>query len=203
MAIELLEQLDDPNCTTELGRFNLELNGDCFDMEGECLSRMEQDLESLLRRVRRVAHSIGAEIVLTGILPSLRKSDLDIENLTPRPRYRALNEAMKKLRGGDYEFRLKGSDEIIVKHDSVMLEACCTSFQVHYQADPENFVELYNLSQAITAPLMAASANSPMLFGRRLWMETRIPLFQQSVDTRNATASLRERSARVSFGRTG
>jgi hypothetical protein len=116
------------------------------------------------------------------------------------PRYRALNESMKKLRGADYEFRLKGADEINVRHDSVMLEACCTSFQVHYQPDPEDFVAHYNIAQAITAPLLAASANSPMLFGRRLWMETRIPLFQRSIDTRSATSSLRERSARVSFG---
>jgi CBS domain-containing protein len=120
--------------------------------------------------------------------------------MTPKPRYFALNEAMSLLRGDAYEFRLKGMDELIVKHDSVMLESCCTSFQVHYQVGAEEFPQLYNLTQAITAPLLAAATNAPLLFGRRLWRETRIPLFQQAVDTRSASHHLRERSPRVSFG---
>jgi CBS domain-containing protein len=107
---------------------------------------------------------------------------------------------MNQLRGGAYEFRLKGMDELIVKHDSVMLEACCTSFQVHYQVGAEEFATLYNLAQAVTAPVLAAATNAPLLFGRRLWKETRIPLFQQAVDTRSASHHLRERSPRVSFG---
>src|SRR5437763_1146764 len=47
---------------------------------------------------------------------------------------------------------------------------------------------------------MAISANSPLLFGRRLWAETRIALFRQSVDTRSHTHHIRETEARVSFG---
>ena len=200
IALEMLEALKDDHFTTELGRFNLELNLDSMAFKGDCLSRMEQELISRLARVREVAAGLGADVVLTGILPTIRKSDLALENITPKRRYHALNEAMTQMRGGDYEFWLKGPDELAVKHDSVMLESCCTSFQVHYQTDPEHFVNQYNIAQAITAPLLAAAVNSPMLFGRRLWFETRIPLFQQALDTRNATGSLRERSARVSFG---
>ena len=81
-----------------------------------------------------------------------------------------------------------------------MLEGCCSSFQVHFQVTPEEFANLYNTAQAITAPVLAAAANSPLLFGRRLWSETRIPLFEQSIDTRNTSYHLRERSSRVSFG---
>ena len=135
-----------------------------------------------------------------GILPTLRKSDLAMAHMTPRPRYRALNAVLTQLRGGDYEFRLKGADELSIRHDSVMLESGCTSFQVHYQVDPAEFAQCYNLAQAVTAPLLAAAANSPLLFGRRLWRETRIPLFQQSIDTRRAGHHMRERAARVSFG---
>jgi CBS domain-containing protein len=199
-AIEVLDLLDDHHFTTELGRFNLEANLDPQLFEGDCLSRMEADLADKLVAARNVVQGLGGDLLLTGILPTLRMSDLSLENLTPKPRYLALNDAMSQLRGGDYEFRLRGTDELIVKHDSVMLEACCTSFQIHYQADPEGFVQLYNAAQALTAPLLAGAVNSPMLFGRRLWLETRIPLFQQAIDTRQATASLRERSARVSFG---
>ena len=199
-AVEILRLLSDPHFTTELGLFNLEVNLDCAAFEGDCLWRMEADLESKLKQVRCVAQDMGGDIVLTGILPSIRKSDLGLENITPMRRYQALNRALKELRGGDYEFRLKGADELVVTEDSVMLEACCTSFQVHYQTDPDDFARMYNIAQAVTGPLLAAAVNSPMLFGRRLWLETRVPLFQQSLDTRSATASLRERSPRVGFG---
>ena len=114
----------------------------------------------------------GAEAALTGILPTLRKSDLTLTT-DAQPRYAALNNAMSRVRGGDYEFRLKGLDELILKHDSVMLEACCTSFQVHYQVGTGEFDSMYNLAQAITGPLLPAATNSPLLFGRRLWRETR------------------------------
>jgi CBS domain-containing protein len=200
VAMEMLEAIADPHYTTELGRFNLEINLDPLVFAGDCLSRMEHDLNALLVQGRTVARHYGADIVLTGILPTLRKSDLTLDNMTPKPRYLALSEAMNQLRGGAYEFRLKGMDELIVKHDSVMLEACCTSFQVHYQVGAEEFATLYNLAQAVTAPVLAAATNAPLLFGRRLWKETRIPLFQQAVDTRSASHHLRERSPRVSFG---
>jgi CBS domain-containing protein len=199
-AMEILAAIDDPHFTTELARFNLEINLDPLPFGGDCLRRLEGDLAGLLAKVRAVAQAHGVAAVLTGILPTLRKSDLVLGNMTPKTRYHALNDAMSRLRGGDYEFRLKGLDELNVKHDSVMLEACCTSFQVHYQVGADEFASMYNLAQAITAPLLAASTNSPILFGRRLWRETRIPLFQQAVDTRGASHHMRERSPRVSFG---
>jgi CBS domain-containing protein len=200
VSMELLDAMSDPHYTTELGRFNLEINLDPLPFADGCLSQLESDLDALLTKLRTVAHRQSTDITLTGILPTLRKSDLTLANMTPKPRYAALNEAMNQLRGDAYEFRLKGMDELIVKHDSVLLESCCTSFQVHYQVGAEEFPLLYNLAQAVTAPLLAAATNAPLLFGRRLWRETRIPLFQQAVDTRSASHHLRERSPRVSFG---
>jgi CBS domain-containing protein len=200
VGLDLLDAIEDPHFTTELGRFNLEINLDPLAFTGDCLSQLERDLATLLDRLRTAAHRQGVEVILTGILPTLRKSDLTLANMTPKPRYFALSEAMNQLRGDAYEFRLKGMDELIVKHDSVMLESCCTSFQVHYQVGAEEFPLLYNLAQAVTAPVLAAATNAPLLFGRRLWRETRIPLFQQAVDTRSASHHLRERSPRVSFG---
>jgi CBS domain-containing protein/gamma-glutamylcysteine synthetase len=201
-ALEVLERLDDPHVTTELARFNLEINLDPIGFGGDCLSEMEAELDRLLGKVRQAARECGAEVVLTGILPTVRKSDLGRENLTPRPRYRMLDQALRKLRGGNgtIEFRIKGAEEVVVQDDSIMLEGCCTSFQVHFQVGYEEFSRMYNLAQLATAPVLAAAANSPLLFGRRLWRETRIPLFQQAVDTRQASFHLRERSPRVSFG---
>jgi CBS domain-containing protein len=199
-GLPILERGQEPHWTTELGQFNLEINLDPQEFTGDCLGRMERQLQEELARLRKVAHEYGVEAVLVGILPTLRMSDMDLQNMTPRPRYHALNDILNQMRGGAFEFRLKGIDEVSIRLQSVMLEACCTSFQVHLQVDPDHFVRLYNLAQAITAPLLASVANSPLLFGRRLWRETRIPLFQQSLDTRTTSSHLRERFPRVSLG---
>ncbi len=200
VAMDVLNKISDPHFTNEIALFNLEINLDPLTFGGDCLSRMEEQLCHMLDKARRAANSHEAEIVLTGILPTIRKSDLELSNMTPKPRYFALNDALKNLRGAAYELKIRGTDELIIKHDSWMLEACCASFQIHYQVGADEFANLYNIAQAITAPVLAAAANSPLLFGRRLWRETRIPLFEQSIDTRNASYHLRERSPRVSFG---
>jgi CBS domain-containing protein/gamma-glutamylcysteine synthetase len=200
-ALPLLEAVDDPRFTTELGQFNLEVNLDPLEYGGKCLSRLEQNVDNAVGKLRKVASEQDIEVVLTGILPTLRKSDLVLENMTPLPRYRALNRAMNALRGGTYELHIKGLDELLLTHDSVMLEACNASFQVHFQVDADEFANLYNIAQVAAGPVLAAAVNSPMLFGRQLWRETRIALFQQSVDTRSSIDFLRERSPRVTFGR--
>jgi len=199
-AMEVLDELDDPHATTELGLFNLEVNLDPLELHGDCLSRMEAQLNGLLTEVREAAATHGARVLLAGILPTLEKSDLTLKSMTPRPRYRALNDAVQRLRGREFEFHVKGADELHLRHDNVMLEACNTSFQVHFQVGAEEFARLYNVAQAITAPVLSAATNSPLLFGKRLWRETRIALFQQSVDTRAATPHLRDQQPRVHFG---
>jgi len=201
IAMEMIERTADEHFTTELARFNLEFNTDPLEFGGDCLKRMETQLSDLLAKARQAAASLGAEVIMTGILPTLDISDLTLDNMTPKPRYFALNEAMRRLRGSAYEFYIKGTDELIIRHESVMVEACNTSFQAHYQVGPEEFASLYNLTQAVAAPVLAASCNSPLLFGRRLWRETRIALFQQSVDHRAAGLHMREQAPRVSFGR--
>jgi CBS domain-containing protein/gamma-glutamylcysteine synthetase len=200
VSLKVLEELGDPHFTTELAQFNLEFNLDPLVFGDDCLRRMERQLSDYLQKVRRAASTMGCEIVLTGILPTIKKSDLGLENMTPKPRYSALNDAMCRLRGGDYEFSIRGVDELFVRHDSVMLESCNTSFQLHFQVAPEKFALLYNVAQLVSAPLLAGATNSPLLFGRRLWRETRIAVFQQAVDTRRATPHLRESKGRVSFG---
>lgn len=199
-ALKLLEQIDDSHFTTELALFNAEINLDPHGLSADCFSNMERELNDRLTRLRTVAKGEGADIVMTGILPSLSKSDLSMDNMTPHPRYYELNDAMTSARGGPMRLHIEGTDELHLEHDSVMLEACNTSFQVHLQVGAEEFARFYNIAQAIAAPVLAVAVNSPLLFGKRLWQETRIALFQQSVDTRSATPHLRELSPRVRFG---
>lgn len=200
-AMELLPELDPRYFTTELALFNLEFNLDPIPLDHDCLSQMERDLTEHLDEVRRVARAHDTDIALIGILPTLDKAHLALDFMTPKPRYFALNDAIHRLRGSEFEFRIKGTDELRFRHDNVMAEACNTSFQVHFQVGDHEFPHLYNIAQAVAAPVLAAAVNSPMLFGRRLWRETRIALFQQSIDTRTAAEHVRELRPRVSFGR--
>ncbi|MEJ7598531.1 MAG: glutamate-cysteine ligase family protein [Kofleriaceae bacterium] len=200
-VLPLLDKLKDPHFTTELGQFQIEANADPQPFGGDGLSRMEHQLNELVDKTRKAANELGMHAVLMGILPTMRKVDLGLDNMTPSPRYRALNKAMTEVGGGAYVFSIRGLDELHVEHDSVMVEACNSSFQVHLQVDPDEFARMYNLSQLLAGPMVAVSANSPLLFGRRLWAETRIALFRQAVDTRSQHQHhLRESEARVSFG---
>lgn len=201
IAIEVLEDLaSDPHFTNELSRFNLEINLDPQKFDGDCLSKMEAELRGCLNFLGKTLEKWEADFAMVGILPTIRRKDLSLDNLTPIPRYFALNDAILQMRGGPYEFRITGTDELITRHETLMMESCNTSFQVHYQVGMDEFASKYNWAQAIAAPVMAVSTNSPLLFGHRLWRETRIALFQQSADTRRNLGHEREVHGRVFFG---
>jgi CBS domain-containing protein len=200
VALEVLERLDNPQFTTEMGKFNLELNLEPLDFRGSSLRSMENTLLRSLDQARLAARQCGANVLLAGTLPTAHQYHLSLDNLTPSPRYRQLNDAMQRLRGPTYTVHIKGIDELNITHDNVMLEACCTSFQVHFQVSPAKFASAYNVAQMITAPVLAAAVNSPLLLGQRLWEETRVAVFQHSVDERSPTLLMRGHPARVSFG---
>ena len=200
VAVEVLEQLNDESFTTELARFNLEANAKPYRFGGSCLRRLEKEISGLVDQARTVAQSVDTDVLLCGILPTLRQEDLSLDNMTPVPRYFALNQILTWLRGGHFQTHIKGLDELQLTHDNILLEACNTSFQVHFQVSPREFAKLYNVAQAVTGPVLAAAVNSPILLQRRLWAETRVALFQQSVDTRSSTLKKRGHRRRVSFG---
>ncbi|WP_372633553.1 glutamate-cysteine ligase family protein [Fodinibius sp.] len=202
-SMEILDKLKSKGAkgfTTEFAKFNLEINLEPLEFAGNCLSQMEENLQQKVDQVRAVTEAMGGEILLTGILPTIRKMDIDLKNMTPLQRYRALCQAIIRQRSEDFDLRIQGMDELLMKVDSPLLEACNTAYQVHLQIKPQEFVTRYNIAQLITAPVLASSVGSPILFGKRLWDETRIALFQQSVDTRTVGDHLRESSPRVTFG---
>lgn len=198
---EILEKLGEPHFTAEIARYTLEINLDPFRLADQCLTEMEGQLRRLLRMVEKEAAAFQNRVVLTGILPTLGMRELEAHNLTPSARYELLEQRIRELRGGgDVELSIQGVDDLMMRHDNILFEACNTSFQVHLQIDPDRFVDAYNWAQAISAFVLAPATNSPLLFGRELWSETRIALFQQSVDTRSRDSGLRQRQARVYFG---
>lgn len=199
-AIDFLKEIGDGHFTTELAQYNVEINADPICLEGPCFSNMEQHIYQLLLKASELAEKQGRKIVLTGILPTISKNELGIDFMSPAPRYIALNERMKALRGSDFTLHIRGVDELSINHDSVLFEACNTSFQMHLQIPAHDFISSYNWAQAITGPFLGIAANSPLLLGRELWSETRIALFQQSIDTRSSSYALSDQLPRVTFG---
>ena len=200
VAAEVLERSRDARLTTEIARFNLEANLTPQLLTGRCFRRMEDELKHVISVARKSAANLEADVLLSGILPTLQRSDLTLENITAAPRYYQLNRSVARLRGGPFSIHIKGLDELQMTHDNIMMESCNTSFQVHFQVNPNEFAALYNLAQAITAPVLAAAVNSPLLFGHRLWQETRLALFQHSTDARSKPQQARNQPTRVGFG---
>ncbi len=202
VGIDVIENLKEHKwIETELAKFNIETNLTPRVFEKNAFREMEEEINNYLSITQKELDKFNSQLVLTGILPTIRKFDLDLKNLTPKKRYKALMKAINnQLLGKSYELKILGIDELIVKHDSPLIEACNTSFQVHLQVTPDDFVKMYNISQVLAAPVMAIAANSSLVFGKRLWHETRIALFQQALDTRSSHDHLRERSPRVRFG---
>lgn len=199
-ALEVLEKVEDPHFTPELARYNLEINLDPFEMSGDCFSKLKKQLIDLLKKAEDAAGTFNERIILTGILPSIDFRAVQMEYMTPKKRYDALADIISELRGEDFELNITGVDELILTHNNILFEACNTSFQCHYQVEPDDFENMYNWAQMLSGPVLSVAANSPLLIGKQLWAETRIPLFQQSIDTRGKGYHLREREQRVTFG---
>ncbi len=195
---DLLKRLDSPLVVPELSRFNVELNGTPQPMRAGALRRLEAELDHTWRHCLSVANELEATMMMVGILPTVREQDLSLEHISDRNRYHALNREVLKIRGGKpLELKIDGHESLSLTHNDVMLEAATTSFQIHLQTPAAEVARHMNASMILSAPLIAMSANSPFLFGKSLWAETRIPLFEQSVET--GSPEHPERS-RVTFG---
>ncbi|MFT5136105.1 MAG: gamma-glutamyl:cysteine ligase YbdK (ATP-grasp superfamily) [Arenicella sp.] len=193
---ELLSKLDNKLVVPELAKFNIELNTEPLAIESGFLETMHSNLLALWQDCERTALSQGRSMTMIGILPSVKQSDLCMENQSNMKRYLALNEQIFRLRNGaPLQLKIEGKESLEIEHFDVMLEAAATSLQIHYKVDIDKAVTAYNASRILSAPIVAMSANSPFLFGHDLWAESRIPLFEQAVKVGGSAYS-----NRVSFG---
>ncbi len=185
----------------ELSQFNVEINSTPLSLTGNALSRMHAELDDNWNHCRQVAQQLDARLAMIGILPTVSPNMLTLEHMSHMTRYRALNEQVLRLRQGrPLELDIVGEQHLQALHGDVMLEAATTSFQIHLQVAQENAVRYYNAMQILSAPMVAISANSPLLFGKRLWQETRIPLFEQAVAIGGIAGASAGPLRRVSFG---
>ena len=95
---------------------------------------------------------------------------------------------------------MDGPERLATYMGSITPEAACTSVQFHLQVSPAMFANYWNAAQAIAGIQVATAANSPFLFGRELWHETRSPLFEQATDTRAEELKAQGVRPRVWFG---
>lgn len=196
-----LARLADPLVVPELARFNVEVNSRPEPLCGSAFSRMLAGLEATCARAQSVAAEFDASLLAIGILPTLRETDLTPGSMSDLKRYRALNEQVLLQRGGrPLALEIHGREHLKTEHRDVMLEAATTSFQIHLKVAPDQAADYYNLAQILSAPMVAVSANSPYLFGRDLWDETRIPVFEQSVAVGGFAAVAHGPLRRVGFG---
>lgn len=196
-----LQALDNPLVVPELARFNVELNNLPQRLTGDVFQRMEQNLKQICRQCRAQAHLLGCDLLMIGILPSVRESDLSLKYMTNLSRYRALNEQVLRLRRGHpLHINIQGQEHLCTSCNNVMLEAATTSFQLHLQMPTRQAIRYFNAAIILSAPMVAATGNSPFLFGKNLWEETRIPLFEQSVSVGGHKGSKAGDLKRVSFG---
>lgn len=176
-----IDAVDDRRVVPELSKFNFELNLDPLALHGDVLSRTQHELDTLWTQCEQSAGNLGIQTVAVGILPTVRDEMLQLEWMSNTNRYRALNrELSRQRRNTDLHIDIHGEESLNYRCDHIMLEAACTSLQAHYKVNQEDAVRMYNASLLASGPIIAATANSPFLYGRSLWAETRIPAFEQS-----------------------
>jgi gamma-glutamyl:cysteine ligase YbdK (ATP-grasp superfamily) len=196
----VLESAADPQLTLELNRYNLEYNARPVMMAGRPFAGMRAEFDRGLSCLRAAAKAHEAEVAMVGILPTVRASHLSLESVTPRKRFFALSDQLRSLRGSAFELRINGEDSLIMRAEDVALEGANTSWQLHLKVDPEDFSAHYNAAQLATPVALAVSGNSPFFCGHRLWEETRVAVFKQSVDPRSDLSADWHRLPRVSLG---
>jgi len=197
----LLDEINSDLLSPELAQFNIELNVHPQYIKGGGLRKMHHELSELWSLCEEKLRKKDLHLHMVGILPTVRDKELVIKNMSSMNRYQALNEQVLKLRKGKpLNLDIVGVEHLKSEHFDVMLESAATSFQIHRQVPVEQSARYYNAAILVSAPMVALCANSPFLFGRSLWDETRIPLFEQAVETGGYGDAAHGPIRRVTFG---
>src|SRR5918998_1829087 len=196
----VLERIADADFQTELAQFNVEINVAPRKLGGHVFGELEEAVRGTLNRADEKGRGAGAHMMLIGILPTIDDEHLNADTLSANPRYALLNEQIFAARGEDLHIDIAGPERLVSFADTIAPEAACTSVQLHQQVDPEDFARHWNAAQAIAGIQLAVGANSPYFFGRELWRETRIALFEQATDTRSEELKAQGVRPRVWFG---
>ncbi len=197
---KVLEAIADGDFQTELAQFNIEINVAPRQLTGGVLTELERDVRVSLNNAEEKSRGVGAHMVMVGILPTVSDRHLNADSFSANPRYDLLNEQIFAARGEDLDIRIAGVERLSTFADTMAPEAACTSVQLHLLVEPSEFGTHWNAAQAIAGVQLALAGNSPFFFGKELWRETRIPLFEQATDTRPEELRAQGVRPRVWFG---
>lgn len=196
--LDFLEKVSSESAAAELAQFNVEFNSQVHDFGPHLLSDLYNELDKTWKQFQTIANELACQLILIGTLPTIHDQDLSLASITPLKRYRALNEQLIRLRKGKpFSLDIWGSEHLKTSHSDVVLESAATSLQIHWEAPFEEMTRLFNASLILSGPLLALSANSPFLFQKSLWAETRIPVFEQVINQVTQNENHRDR---VFFG---
>ncbi|NNE63457.1 MAG: hypothetical protein HKN34_05190 [Gammaproteobacteria bacterium] len=183
---QILEKADNPLFTYELARYNHEINGNAFDLNPRVFAQVSEDLSLLYEEVKQAASAFDVKTAMFGVFPSLTTEHMDADRyMSDMFRYRLLEQRLMEMRERPVHLDIHGEDHLTLDMNGVMLEALSTSLQTHWQIPFDEAVDSYHASLWASMVMLAVSANSPLVFGKQCWMESRIAIFKQSVDTRN------------------
>ncbi len=196
----LLDELNDPQFQTELNKYNMELNLSAVPVEGKPFTKILNEIQSKVSVLQKIASKHNIRVVPVGILPTLNEEHLSGAFITDFPRYRQLSKQLLRLKGDKFRVNIDGEEPVSFCCDDVTVEGANTSFQVHLMVGKNQFANTFNAAQMTLSFVTALGANSPILLGNRVWDETRISLFKQSIDIRNYNHHEWRQPARVSFG---
>ena len=189
----------DPRVAVELNRFDLELNCSPAPLAGHPFTALAGELGALLDRVDAAARAHHGRIALISVLPTVSQEHLGAGAVTSTARYRALDRGLRRLRRGPLQVKISGAEPLELTSENIALEGANCSFQVHLRVAPGDFSRVYNAVQLASAPALAVAGNSPTFLGHRLWEETRVALFKQSVEDRDSRGP-RRRPPRTTLG---
>ena len=196
-----LKELSHPLIVPEISKFNFEINSHPVEIKGHVFSQLEKEVLGIWKKSEQFAESKGLRAILIGTLPTLRDYMLTMDYLSPQKRYFVLNKRIMKLREGlPIKIDIRGVDRVSVEHHNVITECAATSLQIHFGVTQENGPKYYNASIVASAFMAAACANSPFFYGKELWDETRIPIFEQSVNLKSFRKISGRHATRVGLG---
>jgi len=197
----LIEGLKNPLVVPEVSRFNFELNSHPQKITGKVFSNLEKHILDIWKPCEDFAEKNQQKALLIGTLPTLRDHMLTMDNLSPQKRYFALNERIMKMHGNTpMKLSFQGVDEVYIEHGDLLTECAATSLQVHFGVTQDTAVKYYNASIVASAFVAAVAANSPFFYGKELWDESRIPIFEQSVNLKSFRRRDGVSASRVSLG---
>lgn len=183
---QILEKAANPLFTYELAQYNLEINGNAFELNANVFDQISHDLSVLYAEVKQAANEFDVEPAMFGVLPSLSREHLDADRyMSDMFRYRLLDQRLMEMRERPIHLEIHGEDHLVLENSGVMLEALSTSLQTHWQIPFDEAVDSYHAALWASMVMLAVSANSPLVLGKQCWKESRIAIFKQAVDTRN------------------